>query len=457
MDLNQYPMLFNFVKQASLTHTPYQSKIKNKNYQIKYIKLFEFIFSKLKNIDSRSPISSKELKKIGKGQYRKIIVDLHNDNLIFYPMVNNQITHGNLMFSKYQKTVGTLIGNYCLSINLINQIKNNQYKLYIRPKYNGVPYTFGAFIDLNQMYLNNIKQILNNNQKQVPVQTPSVKQLLNQLKNASNNKDIKQSRKILSKFRKEVSTALLKEETKIYTENTNYLNLTLDGKPLLNELPHYGKYLDGRIYSKFHCISKNLRKKLKFNNDQLFEFGDVSHAYPTFIGKLIENKLPQNKVKEYQHYIKNNDIYTDTLKFGQLTITKETRNSIKPYFNKYINSTIKDNILNSKLTRTNNNPQLLKLVINFMKQKFPEIHNFIWNYQTSISKYYDIKKLKWKIKTNKNIAHDLQKIEKQIISKITSKLNIPFITLHDGIYIEKQKQQFINFEFKKQLDLLLNF
>lgn len=51
---------------------------------------------------------------------------------------------------------------------------------------------------------------------------------------------------------------------KLFTENKWYEYLTdTEGKKIMEELPHYGQYTDGRIYSKFHSLKRDARKNLR--------------------------------------------------------------------------------------------------------------------------------------------------------------------------------------------------
>ena len=74
---------------------------------------------------------------------------------------------------------------------------------------------------------------------------------------------------------------------------------------------------------------------------------------------VINDKLlNKTEVKKYKEYILNNDIYTDALEEVGLEKTKENRNKIKPYFNKFILSTQKDINRNLIWLDKNNNPKL---------------------------------------------------------------------------------------------------
>lgn len=71
----------------------------------------------------------------------------------------------------------------------------------------------------------------------------------------------KKSVKRGSMRRRNVEIEEVKE--KVYTDNEWYGAMTLNGEQLMKELPHYGQYNDGRIYSTWHSLSKEVRKEVK--------------------------------------------------------------------------------------------------------------------------------------------------------------------------------------------------
>ena len=224
----------------------------------------------------------------------------------------------------------------------------------------------------------------------------------------------------------------------------------------MDELPHYGKYTDGRIYSKFHSLDRNTRKQIQIGDRGFIkEIFDISHCYPTLIGKLIEGHLKDDVVSAYRKYIMNHDIYSDTLKFAGIEVNKDNRNRIKPYFNKFILSTIKDNKRNLKWSDPNNDPVLFSAVVSFFKGTFPEVFDFIWNFETTV-----VKDEKKRSKRIKKTAHELQKIEKVIVDGLVNLIpaGTPYVTLHDAIYIgEKDVEKISNIDFENEFRKLLNF
>lgn len=98
-------------------------------------------------------------------------------------------------------------------------------------------------------------------------------------------------------------------------------------------------------------------------------------------------------------------------------------------------------------------------VVKFFKNRFPEVFDLIYNYETE-SKFVNGRK-----KTVKKLIHDLQVQEKLVIDYLCQYLkqfNIPYITLHDAIYIQDSKHfdvdVCISFEnkFQKYLNDKLN-
>lgn len=391
--------LKNFVVECSKQHSPFKRENDNKKYQEKYIEIFELIYSKLPDLNSSIHLECKLFKKCYR-KYKEVLFDLYNDEMIFFcTSSSGSLIHGNVGFSSEFK------GDYSQS--------------------------FSSFYKIDKCL---IDKIINNNYNYT-----------NKL-----NK-IKLNKQITNKFKQIKCTP---SYTKLQTENNWYEYLTdTEGNKIMEELPHFGQYTDGRIYSKFHTMKRDIRKNLKLCGSKIKEVFDISHCYPTLIGVLIGGHLDEDIVNSYRKYIMNNDIYLDALDEAGLPKTKENRNKIKPYFNKFILSTIKDNKRNLKWEDKTNDPIIFSAVVNFFKNKFPEVFDFIWNYET------EVKKIDGKCKRVKAIAHHLQIIEKFIVESLTSLLgDIPYITLHDAIYIGEDTEKYIlHINFEKEFRKILNF
>lgn len=259
--------------------------------------------------------------------------------------------------------------------------------------------------------------------------------------------------------------------------------------------------IEYRTYSRFQNSCRETREQ-KFQLEGhgfVREFGDISHAYPTLLGKLIEGKLSESTVKRYQRYISSNDIYTDVVDEAYANIERNVgkhwqnvrkgiygqdpdkvdqllyefslkidsraklRNLVKPYFNLYINATTKD--IDRKL---NIHPEtcysldcqvdnaVISAIDSFFRKKFPEIYTFLRTYKTK--EIHDSRT--GRLKRVKMIARDLQAIETETINKITDRLHqesIPCVTLHDSVYVGEKDLNSISFKFDDEIHRLLKF
>lgn len=392
--------LKNFVVESSKQHSPFKRKNDNEKYQSKYVEIFELIFSKLPDLESSIQIHVNNFQDTYRN-YKDVLNDLYNDCLIyFYTSKNGSLIHGNEGFSDKNK------GNYSRS--------------------------FSSFYKLD---LITIEQYKTNNY----IKTNRIKQYKKKLKQYS-----KQINFTPNFFNEEIK----------YTENKWYQHLTYEnGEKVMDELPKYGQYTDGRIYSKFHTMKREMRKRLRLCGSTITEVFDISHCYPTLIGCLIEGCMDEDAVSSYRKYIMENDIYLDALQEARLPLTKENRDKIKPYFNKFILSTIKDNKRNLKWESEDNDPKLFAGVVKFFKNNFPEVFEFIWNYNVE-EKIVNGKKKKVKI-----LAHHLQIIEKVIIDKLCSSIkDVPYITLHDAIYVaENDLEKVEHIEFENEFRKIIGF
>lgn len=407
--------LKQFILQCAKTHSPFVRKTDNQYYQKKYFEIFKFIFNAVPDLDSSVNIEHEAFEKIYRN-YKQVLIDLYNDHLIYF-MMNKTLIHGNKMMAKFiEKSCGHFTAFYRIDSLFSEQIKVNCFTVDIRT---------------NNKYKNKLNNKFNTVYKEIN-DTPNF---------TTASESIIKVEKITN--------------PSISTTNESYNLLKINGEQLLKDLPHFGRYTDGRIYSMFHTLPREIREVITLGDrGYIKEVFDISHCYPTLIGILIKGVLDDEIVTAYQTYIMNNDIYSDTLRFAGIEVTKENRNRIKPYFNKFILSTIKDNKRNLKWRSKDNDPVLFNAVINYVQAKFPEVFNFIWNFNTTTIKTDN------KTKTVKTIAHELQREEKKIVDNLVQLIpnNIPYVTLHDAIYIgENDLEAVSDINFEDQFRKAINF
>lgn len=429
--------LKTFLRECAELHAPFKRDNDNKYYQDKYIEIFTYIFDNVPSLDGSVNLYAKDLRIIYR-HYKDVLFDLYNDRLIYFNLSRSEIRllYGNKRWAKQvEKSTGHFSSFYRIDELFVSQILNNSF--------------FYSSRSIN-VYSKSVPEII------IDEYSYTDKQIYDMKSDTYSNKYSEhQNRKNVTKHTTH-STPNDNEITKQkFTENENYKLLTLNGNPLLEDLPHYGKYTDGRIYSKFHSLDRKTRKQVELGSrGKITEVFDISHCYPTLIGILIGGILDDAEVAQYRTYISNTDIYSDCLKMAGIEITPENRNKIKPYFNKFILSTIKDNKRNLKWESATNDPILFSAVVHFMESKFPSIFNFIWNYKTTVCR------VDGKTKRVKSIAHDLQRIEKSIVDKLTALIpaDVPFVTLHDAIYIgENDLEAVSDINFEDQFRKVINF
>lgn len=401
--------LRDFLAEKAGCHVPFKRDVDNELYQQKYQEFFEYILNSVPLGDSVN-VPATEWRKMYRN-YKQVLIDLYNDGLIYFKMSKSkrELLHGNVSWRKVHEDISTghFVGFYRVDQRFVECILNDVFETFS-----------GRYID---RYM--------------------IDTQIHQMK----------SDRIINKY-----IVHQNHETVTKSSNEFYHLLTIDGQKLLDDIPHFGKYTDGRIYSKFHSLDRNTRKRIEIGDrGYIKEVFDISHCFPTLIGVLIEGHLNDEVVSTYRKYIMNNDIYSDTLRHSGIEVNRENRNRIKPYFNKFILSTIKDNKRNMKWSDSTNNPILFNAVVSFLREKFPEVFDFIWNFDTTV-----IKDENGRSKRIKRIAHELQKIEKQIVEHLTTLLpeGIPFVTLHDAIYIgEKDVEKVNQINFENEFRKALNF
>lgn len=264
-----------------------------------------------------------------------------------------------------------------------------------------------------------------------------------------------------------------------------------NGDRLIDEMPKIGK-LGTRCYSKIHSIKSRskaqkiaeiegktfveepgvtYREDLLLQGKPLVELWDIPHAFPTFIG-WVNDELPYDsdispdaaEIRRYRNYIQKNDIYSDILKHSRIVDEDSTedevtyhRFKVKGTFQAYVNM-VKCHYEFRSLDKSSNDSKYWNAVIKFMSEKFPTIDKMIrnWKEETEeeiIPTWFDFKK-----KKVKTLIRSLQALELKVMRAICSNVNVPFITIHDAVYVkDNDSQRFDIKKFDKMMWNVLNF
>lgn len=384
-----------------------------------YLKVFKF--SPNKNNFEFNHISRGLFKKLSMHNYRDIIDDLIENEII---VVNEKYLHGDSGFTK----------SYLLHSSFVSGIHDSIYRLNYK----------STLIDISQSVLN-IFSFLGN-------PSPIISGSFNQ-------KD-----KIIgadeTKLDKEYNRIITTEEMK----NTEYSKLTYDENSLIefcqgDELAyHYFKgmlkKLDNtpdtawnRLYHVFHQLSKEFREKvLRLDGEPIKEVFDIPASDLHMIAKTIENidSIPIKEIKRFQQLVKDDfrKIF-GTRKDGKCT--GNTKLAFKKYLNKQKNqySNIRTGSTQHKIDE-------------YFKENIPNVREFIINF----------KEITTDKKTSKALWAECMNLEYETMSIrlrniLDREKHIKSLTCHDSIYVKVSdlkkftKQEIINY-FYEAIDLLID-
>lgn len=190
----------------------------------------------------------------------------------------------------------------------------------------------------------------------------------------------------------------------------------------------------GRIYMPFQSIPKIFRDSIRIGNDnKLFELFDIDCCFVNLSAKILKDTSNNaNLITECNEIIEltTNDIYSKIINFGNGIYT---RDNIKKYVMRWLFSNPKDRGYFKSLF------QEVKLIDTYFKDNFPLFYKNVINYKTFTKKI--IKNKKINEKSVSELSIECFKFESELmLGNIIPTLrsyykNIPFISLHDAIYI----------------------
>lgn len=235
--------------------------------------------------------------------------------------------------------------------------------------------------------------------------------------------------------------------------------LTFDEKIKLEKqiLKHEpAKHVDSsksyRLTHWIHNLKSEYRKFITLFDSHIEEIWDKSCCYPSMIAVLCKDKISNNELNRYVNLVQTGDIYIEALKHSNLDLT--LRDEIKSYFQIFIQGkreyslkvyNMKADFWNIK-TKKWTKPILMKAVMDFYKDKFPEIYNCILN---------------WTVRdcdSKKTISTECSKLEKELIQEgICQNLTCAWFTIHDAIFIRTEDKDKVNINFDLEFWKLAGF
>ena len=202
----------------------------------------------------------------------------------------------------------------------------------------------------------------------------------------------------------------------------------------------------GRIYMPFQYLRSDFRQCIRIGNDEeIIEAYDIKCCFVFLSAKLFLSRNYSNELNtECEKIIKlcDKDIYSEILKYNQMPNRKEARKNIKLNVMKWLFSNRRDrHVFINSITEVN-------LIDKYFKDKFPLFYqNVVFYNERTIYKDIDGKIVK---KVKSNLSYECFEFESSIIFETILPFlhekykDIPFISLHDGIFIPKKFEAFSN-------------
>lgn len=204
----------------------------------------------------------------------------------------------------------------------------------------------------------------------------------------------------------------------------------------------------GRIYMPFQYVQSDFRKCIRIgHNEKIIEVFDIHCCFVFLTAKLFYSLYDSDEIlNECKKIIElcDDDIYKEILDYNKILYSEENRKRIKSNVMRWLFSNRKDRYISIK---TNND---IFLIDDFFKHNFPNFYrNVVFYKETNFFKENENGKI---IKETKSeLSYKCFEMESKIMfDNVLPFLHkkykeIPFISLHDAIYIpERFKHQIEN-------------
>ena len=209
----------------------------------------------------------------------------------------------------------------------------------------------------------------------------------------------------------------------------------------------------GRIYMPFQYIQSDFRNSIRIgNNEELVEIYDIHCCFVYLTSKIIMNKTSDiDLINECKEIILkcDNDIYKEILKFNKVSYKIENRKKFKANVMKWLFSCRKDRYVSI------NNCTEVFYIDNYFKHSYPLFYsNVIFYKEDTFFKEEDNHIIKEKCSKLpfECFEYEAELMFNNVLPFLHEKYkNIPFISLHDAIFIPKR---FIEFETQIKNDII---
>ena len=361
--------------------------------------------------------SSKDIQKMARHNYKEIIEDLSENNII---RVNDSYLNNEDGFSK----------SYLIDSSILYSIKETVYKFNYKSELIELPYillSIGRVPSIISCSFNQQDKIIGADETKL-------------------DRDYKRTITEEDKKNTEYSKLTYDEEAlKEYCCGDEMMEEFLKNK--LIKLNNDPEVYWNRFSHLFHQLSKDFREKvLRLDGEPIKEVFDIPASDLHMIAKTIENidSIPIKEIKRFQHLVKDDfrKIF-GTRKDGKCT--ENTKLAFKKYLNKQKNqySNIRTGSTQHKIDE-------------YFKENIPNVREFIINF----------KEITTDKKTSKALWAECMNLEYETMSIrlrniLDREKHIKSLTCHDSIYVKVSdlkkitKQEITNY-FYEAIDLLID-
>lgn len=184
----------------------------------------------------------------------------------------------------------------------------------------------------------------------------------------------------------------------------------------INTIPHFNK--DGKLYSAFSNLRREIRKYVRYKGEILVEVSDIHSAHFTMLPLVFEKchiTIPHNEMTKFKNVTQKGDLYADVIRG-----TTISRDDIKPVFQSFFS------IKNEKqylFSCTTSEHLYREMICKYFKQNFPMVYSSMLEFHKS---------------QNVSIKSVANKVESEIMNPICDRIlneGLHPFRLHDAIYM----------------------
>ena len=197
----------------------------------------------------------------------------------------------------------------------------------------------------------------------------------------------------------------------------NALRYSFNTIDLLNKNVFVSMAGNGRVYTTFNTLKRELRKCCTIDNEELLSI-DLKCSQPYILASYLHRKYKNETTKEFYDLVTNNDIYLWAVEHTSL----DCRDNAKLDVCKWIMS---------------RDARTTSLTANYLKKHWKKLYDLVLDEKSIL------------IEQGSNMANFLQHIEANIFMSVAEQLNV--LSVHDSLYFPKKDKGKVEKAIKEKL------